>query len=173
MAKGKRTDNETLYKVMLSYTVTRNYSQTARDLGLPITTVKKLVDENKNKPEFVKVCNEKKEEFINTADRIISKGTELLEKRLDTALNNQEELDDLIYEIYTADKEEIKEQQKRSLVQKVMKLQVNSLNEITTAIGTLYDKRRLAENGEEPSKTPEVNINIIDNSNLESAMYED
>ena len=60
MAKGKRTDNETLYKVMLSYTVTRNYSQTARDLGLPITTVKKLVDENKNKPEFVKVCNEKK-----------------------------------------------------------------------------------------------------------------
>ena len=79
----------------------------------------------------------------------------------------------MIYEIYTADKEEIKEQQKRSLVQKVMKLQVNSLNEITTAVGTLYDKRRLAENGEEPSKTPEVNINIIDNSNLESAMYED
>lgn len=173
MAQGKKTDNETIYKIMLSYYITRNYSQTGRDLGIDESTIRHIVKENINKEEFTKLYEQKKEEFIENANRIINKGTELLERRLNIALENQEELDDLIYEVYNASKEEIKEQQKKSLVKKIMKMQINSLSEITTAIGTMYDKKRVAEGGEEKTETPSVQINIVDNSNLEGIMYED
>ena len=53
MAKGKQTDNETIYKIMLSYYVTNNFRETGRQLGLPHTTVKKIYNDNKNKPEFI------------------------------------------------------------------------------------------------------------------------
>lgn len=151
MARGKKTDSETIYKVMLSYITTRNYSETARNLNMPMTTVERIVKDNREKPEFVKLCDEKTDEFIEKADRIINKATTLLEKRIDTALESQDELDELIYEIWKADKDEINEQQKKSLVQKVSKLQLNSLSEITTAIGTLYDKRALTK-GEATSR---------------------
>lgn len=173
MAQGKKTDNETIYKIMLSYYITRNYSQTGRDLGIDESTIRHIVKENINKEEFTKLYEQKKEEFIESANRIINKGTELLERRLNVALDNQEELDDLIFEVYNADKEEVKEQQKKSLVNKIMKMQINSLSEITTAIGTMYDKKRIAEGGKEETDTPIVNINIVDNSELEKIMYED
>lgn len=173
MAQGKKTDNETIYKIMLSYYITRNYSQTGRDLGIDESTIRHIVKENINKEEFTKLYEQKKEEFVKNADRIINKGTELLERRLNIALDNQEELDDLIFEVYNASREDIKEQQKKSLVNKIMKMQINSLSEITTAIGTMYDKKRVAEGGNEQTGTPQVNINIVDNSELEKVLYED
>ena len=35
MARGKKTDNQTIYNIMCSYFETRNYSQTSRDLDIP------------------------------------------------------------------------------------------------------------------------------------------
>ena|GEM_PF-1934287 len=172
MAQGQKTDNETLYKVMLSYAYTRNYSETGRNLGIPEATVRKLVKEHINDEEFTKLYVQKKEEFVETADRIINKATMLLEKRLNTALEKQDELEDLIYDVYNADKEEISPQEKKSVVSNLRKLQVNGLSEITTAIGTLYDKKALAQNGVVGNETPNVQINIVDNSNLERVMYE-
>lgn len=145
MSKGKKTDPLTIYKVMLSYATTHNYSETARFLDLPISTVKKIVDTNKDKDEFVKLCNEKKDEFVERANNIIDKATQLLERRIDTALENQDEIEELIQEVYNAGNDEIKGAQKKALVKKLTRLQLNALNEITTAIGTMYDKRALAQ----------------------------
>ena len=44
-----------------------------------------------------------------------------------------------------------------------------SVNNLSTVIGTLYDKRTIANNG----GTPNVEIKIVDNSDLEKAMYSD
>lgn len=126
MAKGKKTDNETIYKVMLSYVVTRNYSETARNLDMPITTVEKIVKDNKDKDEFVKLCNEKKEEFVEKADKIINKALDRLDKELD----NEEE-----------------------------RIPVNNLS---TVIGTLYDKRALAKGDPTSNEKFEVNIRVIE-----------
>ncbi len=173
MAKGKKTDNETVYKIMCLYAVHNNYSEVGRILNVPRKTVEKLVKEHINDKEFAEICQQKKEEFVEVADRIISKGTELIERRLDTALNNQDELEDIIFEIWNTDKEELNETQKKSLVQKISKLQINGLSEITTSIGIMYDKKRIAETGIVDPETPNININIVDNSNLEKVMYED
>lgn len=126
MAKGKTTDNETVYKIMLSYFVTNNFSETARQLNIPITTVENIYKKNKDKPEFVKLCNEKKDEFSEKATRLINKALDRLEEVLD-------------------DKNE--------------KIPINNLS---TTIGTLYDKRALSK-GESTGNTKfTVDIKVIE-----------
>lgn len=122
MAKGKKTDNETIYKIMISMFSTNNFSETGRQLGIATTTVEKIYKDNKDKPEFVKLCNEKKEEFVDKANTIIDKAL----KRLEKALDDEGE-----------------------------KIPVNNLS---TVIGTLYDKRALAK-GESTSNT-DINIKM-------------
>lgn len=85
MARGKKTDNETIYKIMLSVTSTNNFEETSRQLGVPATTVEKIYKENKDKPEFVEVCAKKKEDFIERASEIMYKAMNRLSKELDSS----------------------------------------------------------------------------------------
>lgn len=145
MPRGKKTSPEVVYKIMTSWTVTNNYKETARDLNLPVTTVKSIVDSNKAKPEFVKLRNEKMSEFSERASEIIQKGLTLLDKRLDRAIAQEEDLDVLMDAIFATDKDELSQDEKNRLVCKIRALQLQDIRAITTAIGTLYDKRALAE----------------------------
>lgn len=126
MAKGKKTDNETIYKIMVSMFSTNNFSETGRQLGIATTTVEKIYKDNKDKPEFVKLCNEKKEEFTDKANRLIDKAL----KRLEEALDNKED-----------------------------KIPVNNLS---TVIGTLYDKRALAKGESTANNKFEVDIKVVE-----------
>ena len=87
MARGKKTDPEVIYQVMTSWAVTDNYSQTARDLGMAMTTVEKIVKDNKDKPEFVKLCEDKRATFVEKADKVI----DLALKRMTDMLSDEEE----------------------------------------------------------------------------------
>lgn len=157
MAKGKKTDNETIYKIMISMFSTNNFSETSRQLNIPVTTVEKIYKDNKDKEEFVKLCNEKKEEFTETATRIINKATSLMEQRIDLATEHENELEEIIDEIWLTDKKEMNETKKKALVSKIAGMQLYSLKELSVAIGTMYDKRALAK-GETTNNT---GINII------------
>ena len=116
MARGKKTSPEVIYQVMTSWAMTNNFSQTARDLNMAVTTVEKIVKDNKDKEEFVRLCNDKKDSFVEKADEIIDI---LLERIVREATNNEKEI---------------------------------PLNQLTTALGTVYDKRALAK-GESTENT--------------------
>lgn len=126
MARGKKTDNETIYKVMLSYVSTNNFSETARILNMPISTIENIVKENKDKEEFVKLWNEKKEQFVTKANRLIDKAIIRLEEQLD---------DDST------------------------KIPANNL---TTVIGTLYDKRALAKGESTSNENITIRVELTD-----------
>lgn len=132
MARGVTTDTQTIYNIMSSYFETRNFTQTGRDLDVPVSTVEKIVKEHIKEKEFVELWNKKKEDFSTKADLLIYKAMDRLSKELDS--------EDKI-----------------------------SVNNLSTVIGTLYDKRTIANNG----GTPNVEIKIVDNSNLEKAMYDE
>jgi hypothetical protein len=121
MAQGKKTSPEDIYKVMVSWAVTGSYMETARQLGMPESTVEKIVKTNRDKDEFVKLCAEKKEDFSKSATRIIEMALKRLEKELDSEGVNI------------------------------------PINHLTTAIGTLYDKRALAQG----SATENVEVKIV------------
>ena len=127
MPRGKKTDNETIYKIMISMFSTNNFSETARQLNIPITTVEKIYKENKDKEEFVKLCKEKRDEFVEKANRIIDKALNRIEQSLD---NDNEKI---------------------------------PINNLSTVIGTLYDKRNLAEG----KATVSTDINIKMDSKVE------
>lgn len=144
MPRGKQTPPETIYKVMTSWAVTNNCSETARALGLAESTVRKIVSDNKDKEEFAELCDEKKKDFANKATGIIDKGLELIDRRLSLALDKQDELDKLICEIEACSDDEMTYQQKITAVNLIRETQMQKIKDITTAIGTLYDKRALA-----------------------------
>lgn len=106
--RGKKTAPEDVYRVMASWSVTKNNNQTARELGIPEPTVRKIVLDNKDKDEFKKLCEQKQEEFSEKASVIIDM---LLERITETVADNEKDI---------------------------------PLHHLTTAIGTLYDKRALS-----------------------------
>jgi hypothetical protein len=71
MARGKKTSPEVIYQVMTSWCVTQNNNQTARELGIPESTVRKIVEDNKDKEEFKKLCEQKRDEFADRATVVI------------------------------------------------------------------------------------------------------
>jgi Asp-tRNA(Asn)/Glu-tRNA(Gln) amidotransferase B subunit len=108
MARGKKTKPEDIYRVMVSYAITHNNMETARQLGIPESTVRKIVEDNKNSDEFRKLCEEKSNEFAEKTSRIIDSLLERIEKEV---LDDEKDI---------------------------------PLNHLTTAMGTLYDKRALS-----------------------------
>lgn len=144
MARGKKTSPEVIYQVMALWFTNYNLRETARTLKLPLTTVKDIVDKNKNKTEFEELRTQKQAEFANKATEIIEKGLLILNKRLDRAIEHEEDLDELIDEIWDIDDDEMSFKEKDKLVTKIKTLQLQNIKDITTAIGTLYDKRALS-----------------------------
>lgn len=106
--RGKKTSPEKVYEVMSSYAITNNLSETARTTDMPFGTVKNIVDENRDKEEFKKVQEQKREEFAEKASVIIDK---LLTRIENTVADDGKDI---------------------------------PLHHLTTAMGTLFDKRALS-----------------------------
>ena len=155
MAKGKKTDNETIYKVMLSVFSTGNYSETARQLDMPQKTVEDIYKKNIEKEEFAKLREQKKDEFVEKATRI-------MEKRIDLATQHEDELEEIIDEIWNTDKKEMNESKKKMLVSKIVGMQLYSLKELAVTLGTMYDKRNLAEGKSTENTKLDVNITVVE-----------
>ena len=85
--RGKKTAPEDIYKVMTAWAIHKNNMEVSRTLGIPEATVRKIVEENKDKEEFKKLCDEKKETFAKGCDEII----ELAVKRMKGMLEDEEE----------------------------------------------------------------------------------
>lgn len=165
MAKGKKLDKLSVYKIMLKMFECGNLTLTSKELNIPISTVDRIYKTNLNKKEFKALKEKTEEDFVKKADSIIIKATDLLERRLDIALENQNELEELIDELYDARDEEgklLNYKERENLVKKIAKLQLNNLPEITTAIGTLYDKRALAQGNPTANNNVTINIELTD-----------
>lgn len=175
MPRGRKTSEKKKYEVMVSYACTNSYLATERETGVSDNTVKDIITQNYD--EFKKIQEEKKQDFINRASMIVDKMTKLLDKRVTRALDKEEEIENIIDEIWNAPEDKdaegyLSRKEKLELVKKLNKISVNSMNEITTSLGTVYDKINKTSESESQS-TPVVKIEIADNSNLEKVLYEE
>lgn len=162
MAKGVKVDNQIIANVIASYALTNSYNKTAKETGVCANTVKKIIlkQKSENSENFAKVCELKKEEFQDKANRIINKAMILLERKYDTALNNQNEIEEMINIVFNSNdkKDKLSHKEKLEIVKRLARLELNSLSEITTSVGTLFDKMRLAKG--EPTANNEFNVKI-------------
>ena len=121
MARGKQLDNETIYKIMATYYTSNNYTETARQLGLPKTTVFDTVEKNKDKPEFELLRTKTRTKFGDKFEKIINKALE----RLDREIDEQDKI---------------------------------PVSQLSTVVGTLYDKNRLENNESTENTNQTINI---------------
>ena len=158
MPRGKKTDNETIYKIMISMFSTNNFNETARQLNIPAKTVETIYKKNIEKEEFTKLRVQKNDEFTEKATRIIEKATTLLERRIDTALEQQNELDKILDDVMDLEDKDANYNRKKALANKIDALRLNRLSELTTAVGTLYDKRALSQGESTVNNTITINM---------------
>ena len=177
MPRGVKTPKPKEYDIMVSYAITNSYNATAKQFNVSDTTVKDIIERNYD--DFKKIQEEKKEDFLSRSNRIIDKMTNLLDRRVTRALEKEDEIDKTIDFIWDVDEnaedkdEKMTYKEKVALVKQLGRISLNSMNEITTSMGTVFDKTRILQGGTESNETPSVTVNIVDNSNLEKAMYEE
>lgn len=169
---GVRIMNEIKYtfedkeRVYALYATGMAGREIARQLDIPQTTVVRWIKETRTSGEPCEpqtVVNQdgskktidleamrtaKKVEFINSAWALITKSLQLADKRITRALEKEAELDALIDEIGA---EDMNDKQKSALISKLRELQIQGVRELSTLIGTMYDKAALAS-GDSTSK---------------------
>lgn len=142
--RGKKTAPEVIYKVMALWFTNYNLRETSRILNMPLSTVKEIVDNNKNADKFEELRTQTEKAFAQKTTEIIDKSLLLLNRRIDRAIEHEEDLDAFIDEIWDMDEDEMSFKEKDKLVNKIKTLQLQNIKDLTTAIGTLYDKRALS-----------------------------
>ena len=65
---------------------------------------------------------------------------------------------DAVYDAKNDDGKELSGKEKLDIAKKISKLEINSLSEITTSLGTLYDKMRLASGESTNNETIKVEM---------------
>lgn len=145
MARGKKLKPQQIYDIMSSWAVTDNFSETSRELGYAVSTVEFVVKKNKDKDEFVKLREQKRADFSARAGKIIDKGLRVLDRQLSRAIDMENEIDTLIDEVYEVDEDVMSDREKNDTVKKLSRLKLEDIRALTTAIGTLYDKKALTD----------------------------
>lgn len=153
----------------------------AKQLGLKYTTVKtwekKYLEQSKELAEkrarggdnyevtksesefdLERLRNENKKKFVNDAWRLIDKTKTLLERRLDRAIESEDELDRLVEEICRLDNKDLTNEQRKALYSRIKSLKLEQAKELAVVLGTLYDKQALAN--KEATAIVEGNITV-------------
>lgn len=150
MARGQKYNDDLKEKAFALLAVNNSVSLVAKELGLPRSTVKtwkEIYDKEAEKggePTIAELRQENKKRFVDDAWRLIDKTKTLLERRLDRALTNEDELDELLGEICKLDNKELTNEQRKALYQKIKTLKLEQTKELAVVLGTLYDKQALA-----------------------------
>ncbi len=166
MAQGKKYNDDIKEKAFALLACNNNAMDVAKQLGIKYTTIKtwekKYLEKSKELAEkrakggdsyevtksesefdLERLRNENKKKFVDDAWRLIDKTKTLLERRLDRAIESEDELDKLVEEISRLDNKELKLEQAK---------------ELAVVLGTLYDKQALAN--KEATAIVEGNVTI-------------
>lgn len=155
MSRGKKYSDDIKELAYALYAVNGSKQETARQIkektgvAVAANTITDWI--NKKPPDgFDELREEKKRGFIENANAIIDKGMQIMDRRFTRALEQEQEIDELIGMVSETD--DMSDKQKDSVTRKLSALQLHDIKALTTAIGTLYDKRALAQ-GESTDNT--------------------
>lgn len=176
--RGKAIDDKTKERLLSHYATFGSYTDTGREFGVSEGSVRKYVKDAKAESDaFTELYETKRKENIEEANEwskgIISKMQQSIESALDLgnkkisqALLGEENFKDIIDNILSSDMEP---KDKASSIKNIAKLTDIQMSQISTYVGTLYDKQAL-ENGKPTSRsdntnkdTVTVNVNKLEN----------
>lgn len=139
--KDKDRKKEKAYAL---YATCGNISEVAKTLKISYSTVRGWINE-KPPDKLDKIRNEKKKEFIESANEFIAKGMRLANNKLDRAIQREEEIDRLIEAVSKSPDDEVPQNIKMAVIKNLKTLQIQDIKSLAISIGTIYDKRDIAE----------------------------
>ena len=141
MAQGSKYTDEQREQA-LAMLITMSFKEVSSSLNIPERTLRDWKEnEEKINPEFAELRNEKKKQFVESSWRIIEKANKLIEKKIDRALSAEEDIDKIMKKAKgneSLDKDDIV-----ALTKNINKLNIENIGQVSTVIGTLYDKQAL------------------------------
>lgn len=141
MAQGSKYTDEQKEQALAMLT-TMSFKAVSKSLKIPENTLRDWKNNaEKINPEFVKLRNKKKEEFVEKAWNIIGKANLLIEKKLDRALSAEEDIKNIVEK--AKDSESLEKDDIANLIKNIHKLGIENIGQVSTVIGTLYDKQAL------------------------------
>ena len=158
--KNRKKPEKLRERAIQLYGVTGSITKVAKQLGVSKSTVHRWLHDDDAAPIVEQVRTEKKREFAQEAGEVLRKSLLLLDRRITTALEGEEELAALLREIRQDGA--ISPQVKESFCRKLQTLEVQRLGELATAMGVLYDKRALAQGEATENGQFEVKITVVD-----------
>lgn len=164
MARGQKYNDDLKEKAFALLAVNNSVSLVAKELGLPRSTVKSWKEDYDKKaeisgePTIANLRQENKKRFVEDAWRLIDKTKTLLERRLDRAIESEDELDKIVEEICRLDNKDLTNEQRKALYSRIKSLKLEQAKELAVVLGTLYDKQALAN--KEATAIVEGNITV-------------
>lgn len=146
--KGKKYNDDIREKAIALLATNNNIAEIARQLELKESTLrswKKQLEEGKEKDKkFAELRDKKKTEFIDRAWESIELASNLVKRRLERAMFQEDELDDLQA---TCLEGCATPEEKRTIRNKFAEIKLEDIGKLSTVLGVLYDKQALAGNG--------------------------
>lgn len=127
-------------KALAIYATTGNLSETSRQTGVPISTIRGWLAE-KPTEEVAKARLDAKQRFIDAAWDTVLKGIRVGDTMMGFVLENGEELSKAFKAVASAD---IDPEEKADILRTMASLSKISLKDLAIYIGTVYDKIALA-----------------------------
>lgn len=141
MAQGSKYTDEQKEQALAMLT-TMSFKAVSKSLKIPENTLRDWKNNaEKINPEFVKLRNKKKEEFVEKAWNIIGKANLLIEKKIDRALSAEEDIENIVKKAKNS--ENLEKDDIANLIKNIHKLGIENIGQLSTVIGTLYDKQAL------------------------------
>lgn len=142
--KFRKYTDEQREEAIALYALYGSFSRVGKEMGIPAPTVQTWVrKQDKADGSVIALRNKNKERFATKAWDTILKAHELLDKQLSTALEHQDAVDAAMDAILKAG-DEVPPSLLKALITELQRLKRPDYRELTTAIGTLYDKQALA-----------------------------
>lgn len=155
--RGRKYDDEIKEQALALLITDANITDVSRDLSIPRQTLvdwKAAAIASGDNEQLKELRKRKKEDFVKNAWLILDKALKLADRRISTALNQEDQITVLIEGVQLDG--EINEATKQSLITKLRALQIQSVRDLSTLIGTMFDKQALAS-GDETERF-EVNL---------------
>lgn len=155
MARGQKYNEDLKEKAIALLTVNNSVSFVARELKLPRSTVKSWKEDYDKKAQeggedtIAKLRQKKKEDFVDNAWKLINDSMTVAQKRITRELELEDSVDK-IAELLKANSKKIGEEtgigwfELLNLIDRLKTVKNFKLSELSTLVGTMYDKQALA-----------------------------
>jgi hypothetical protein len=157
MAKGKQLNERLKNLIIMEYASNHNYREVGRTFEISECTVRKMVKDN---PDLVELYSQKvsdtlvidtlsfKEEFLQRAESSINMAIDLSQQRIALALSAHDKFESIINDMLTAMRNGgVDLYAINDMLKSLSSIMNIPLKDLSTYIGTLYDKRTQATGG--------------------------